>query len=523
MAGITVYDVLRLAMPPGTELIAGAAGMSHQVTWVATLRATPPIFADVRGGELVLLAVESAQAIDPRLTLATMLRRLAQAPVAGVAALGSISAQDKEAADQTGLPLLLLPTDSDLRDLERETKRLITDFEAQLERRGAQLYNILTQRSLEPDSELALLQTLIEHTGQSVACYAANGDLRLQLAHGPAQLALQSLRPTNAGEQALLNQQIWIVPIATGGDTQRGFPTGYLAIAGTRLDAWDRLAVQQGATALALVAARNQAVLAVEERLRGDFLAAVLAGQPGDPVVLMQRGQELGYDLKQPHVALLVSLERNTSSATLSRIISSMQSELGRRSIAAPLLRRETSVLCMLPLGSNGSRPRDIADALHERLRSDYPGAMVALGNPAQSVIEWSRSFKEAEQALVLGQQLFGAERVLAFSDLGVYRLMVLLRESPELWTFYRETLVALVEYDRKQQGELLKTLEAYFNHLGNLRATSEALHVHRNTLLYRLERIEQISGLDLSNAEEHFALWLALRAHRVLRTLEQE
>jgi purine catabolism regulator len=91
------------------------------------------------------------------------------------------------------------------------------------------------------------------------------------------------------------------------------------------------------------------------------------------------------------------------------------------------------------------------------------------------------------------------------------------------MWSFYRETLADLVAYDKKQAGELLKTLDAYFNHLGNLRATSDALHVHRNTLLYRLERIEQISKLDLSNAEAYFSLWLALQAHRVLSSAESE
>jgi PucR family transcriptional regulator, purine catabolism regulatory protein len=129
---------------------------------------------------------------------------------------------------------------------------------------------------------------------------------------------------------------------------------------------------------------------------------------------------------------------------------------------------------------------------------------------------------EEAEQAMLLGRQLFGTGRVLAFSDLGVYRLLVRLRETPELWTFYRETLSRLADYDQRQQSDLIKTLDAYFNHLGNLRATSEALHVHRNTLLYRLERIKEISGMDLDNADEHFALWLALRAHRVLSTLDE-
>ena len=95
------------------------------------------------------------------------------------------------------------------------------------------------------------------------------------------------------------------------------------------------------------------------------------------------------------------------------------------------------------------------------------------------------------------------------------------LRESPELEEFYRATLAALADYDRRQEGELLKTLEAFFANLDNLARTAAALHIHRNTLLYRLGRIAEISGLDLDDPEERLALWLALKAHRVLRALD--
>lgn len=498
--------------------------MTHQVTWVATLRATLPAFAGLRGGELALLSVEAVQALDPRLTLATLVRRLAQAPVSAVALVGTVGSTDVKAAESARLPLLQLPDESDLREVEREVARLISDYEAQLERRGAQLYNLLTRRSLEEGGEAGLIELLADRTGQTVACYAANGELRIQRGQGQGKVALQALRPSARGDNSLLNQQIWVEPIGTS-----DYPSGYLALAGSKLDAWDRLAAAQGAAALALEFAKEQAVQAAEERLRGDFLSTILSGPPADPEALLQRGQELGYDLKQPSVALLCNLE-HASSAVLSRISSSLQSELARRSLAAPLLRRESAVLCMLPLGATGTGSRELAEALRERLTLaealrerltvDYPGIMLALGTPAPTLADWTRSLREAEQALLLGMQLFDADRVLAFGDLGVYRLLVLLRDAPEMWSFYRETLAQLVAYDNKdnkQPGELLKTLDAYFNHLGNLRATSESLHVHRNTLLYRLERIEQISGMDLSDPDHHFALWLALRAHRVL------
>jgi purine catabolism regulator len=511
MASVTVYDILRLALPPGTRIVAGAASVAHQVTWVAAQRATLPIFADLRGGELALLSVEAAQALDPRLTLATLVRRLAQAPVSAVATLGDVQPEDIQAAEEAKLPLLSLPEHSDLREVEREVARLISDYEAQLERRGAQLYNLLTQQSIEGVGPQGLLELLEEHTGQSVGYYASNGELRIVLAHGQGKTALQSLRPEAPGDSSLLNQHIWVEIIGTP-----SYPSGFLALAGPRLDAWDRLAAKQGAAALALEFAKEQAVQAAEERLRGDFLSTVLSGPPADPAALIQRGQELGYDLKQHYLALLCYLE-NASGAVLSRVLSTIQNELNRRGIAAPLLRRESAILCMLPLAPNTPDPRELAETLRERLLIDYPGIAISLGTPAKSLTEWTNTLREAEQALHLGHQIFGSDRVLAFSDLGVYRLLVLLRDAPEMWSFYRETLADLVAYDQKQGGELLKTLDEYFRHLGNLRATSEALHVHRNTLLYRLERIEQISKHNLGNSEEHFALWLALQAHRVL------
>src|SRR5215210_2048274 len=99
MPPISVRDVLRLALPPGTLVAAGAAGLAHQVTWVTTPRATLPAFVNLRGGELALIPVAAAQALDERLTLASLIERLAHVPVAAIGAIGDISDQARAAAD----------------------------------------------------------------------------------------------------------------------------------------------------------------------------------------------------------------------------------------------------------------------------------------------------------------------------------------------------------------------------------------------------------------------------------------
>ena len=520
MAPITVHDVLRLALPPGTSVAAGASVMQRQVTWVVSPRATLPVFANLRGGELALVSLAAVQALDERLSLASLVERLAAVPIAAIAAVGEIAEAGRTAAEAARMPLLSLPSGADLREVEREVQRLIGDYEAQVERRAAQLGNLLNQRSLAGAGIQGLLDTLGERIGRGVASYTAAGELRAMRARGPARVALQTLRPTAAGAMAHLGQSAWVQALGSGDVSGRSY--GFLAVAGEALDEWDRLAAQQGATALALELAKEQAVLATEERLRGDFVQTVLAGPPADSEALFRRGQELGYDLRQPHVAMLCSVGRPDEPAA-ARAASAVGAALSALNLNAPTMRRADGLLCYLPLNGRGLRPRELAEQIRGRLAGDPPNLTLAIGKEAPSVAGWPRSLREAEQALLLGRQLLDTGRVLDFGDLGVYRLLVLLRETPELWEFYRANLTALSDYDQKQGAELLKTIEAFFANLGNLARTAEALHVHRNTLLYRLERIGAISGLNLDDAEDRLALWLSLKAHRVLQTLDAD
>ena len=76
MAPVTVRNVLRLALPPGTTVVAGTSGLNNQVTWVASQRATPPVFANLRGGELALVSVAGVQAMDEQINLATLIAQV---------------------------------------------------------------------------------------------------------------------------------------------------------------------------------------------------------------------------------------------------------------------------------------------------------------------------------------------------------------------------------------------------------------------------------------------------------------
>ena len=107
----------------------------------------------------------------------------------------------------------------------------------------------------------------------------------------------------------------------------------------------------------------------------------------------------------------------------------------------------------------------------------------------------------------------------LAFEATGSYRLLLsAMSDDPaELERFFAETVAPLVAYDEQYETELVTTVEAYLDNDGNVTPTAETLFTHRHTVRYRLERVRELCGHDLSSTEGREKLGLGLKAMRVL------
>jgi DNA-binding PucR family transcriptional regulator len=108
---------------------------------------------------------------------------------------------------------------------------------------------------------------------------------------------------------------------------------------------------------------------------------------------------------------------------------------------------------------------------------------------------------------------------LLAFEDTGSYRLLLpAMSEDPaELERFYGETVAPLAAYDEQYETDLVATIEAYLDNDGNVTPTAKRLFTHRHTVRYRLERVRELSGHDMSSTEGREKLGLGLKAMRVL------
>jgi purine catabolism regulator len=264
----------------------------------------------------------------------------------------------------------------------------------------------------------------------------------------------------------------------------------------------------------ALALARRRDLAGVERRLRTEALDALLAGAYGDPAQMARRAAELGHDLSLPHAAFVVDLDAGPADE---RVVTAA---LGEEVPKAWVRAHGGEVAALLPLdeGADGTALAALASRLEERLTRAIGAAAwsAGLGRPLTGPSEARRSYGEARDAARLGRRVLGLGRVARPADLGVYRLLLQLRAGGELDEFTRTTLGPLLA-DRRSSQALMETLEVFFACNGNLSAAARQLHLHRNSLIYRLNRARELLGHDLEDPELRLSLQLALKARRVL------
>ena len=127
------------------------------------------------------------------------------------------------------------------------------------------------------------------------------------------------------------------------------------------------------------------------------------------------------------------------------------------------------------------------------------------------------RALEEAE--LVLKVSATGAVPEGGVGE-STYRLLfhVLASRPEEIESFYEDTVASLVGYDEQYSTDLIGTLESYLAHDCNMNQTAAAIHAHRHTVSYRLERIRELTGLDPSRSEDRERLGLGLKAYRIIK-----
>ena len=140
----------------------------------------------------------------------------------------------------------------------------------------------------------------------------------------------------------------------------------------------------------------------------------------------------------------------------------------------------------------------------------------IGVGRAYKGLEDVNKSFSDALKTIRTGKVLTD-KRVLTYDELGIFKILCQDFLTEELEDFYNGTLKPLADYDKKKSTELVKTLESYFEHNGNLKKMSDALYTHYNTILYRINRINEITGMNLDDPNDRLNLEIALKIKELL------
>jgi sugar diacid utilization regulator len=265
----------------------------------------------------------------------------------------------------------------------------------------------------------------------------------------------------------------------------------------------------------------------VSESAATDFLRAVLDRELTDRQELLARAKELSLELEGGASMIVARAypQAPTDEGWRGRVRA--VAERGARAVAsrsiAALSEREgvvgAEVLLLVPGGEETTAAR-AAEAVLREMEAGLAGYTFAIGRSrlAGDAVELPRAASEALLAANVAQgSADGA--ALAFEQTGAYRLLLsAMSENPsELQRFYAETVEPLVAYDEQYETDLVGTLEAFLEADANVAGTAQRLFTHRHTIYYRLERIRELSGHDVSSSDGREKLSLGLKAMRVL------
>jgi sugar diacid utilization regulator len=303
-----------------------------------------------------------------------------------------------------------------------------------------------------------------------------------------------------------------------------GMPVGELRV---RARSGSELSASLGRALAALTALEleraSQPDRASEEAV-ARFLRDLFQRRVTDRENIVARGKELGADLTDGAGVLVARAHALAPTdgdwrARLAATAGRGARRSARSALVGWLELNEARELAVLVPGADVELMRRVLGAVAGELSGGLSGFQTAVAS-SRTVADPVDLHRAAAEAVLTANvaEARGVE-TLTFEETGSYRLLLTaISEDPsELQRFFDETVAPLISYDEQYETELVRTLDTFLDEDANVARTAERLFTHRHTIRYRLERVRELTGLDVASTEGRERLGLGLKAMRVL------
>ena len=502
---VTVRDLMGNPGMP-LRLLAGEDHAAQPIRWVHASELEDPT-PWLKGGE-VILTTGMGIGTTPAKQRAYV-KRLAGAGVAGLGfGLGFTHEKTPKAlvtaAEASGLPLFEVPYPVPFIAITEAIFTRVVAEQYDTLQRAVDAEHVLTRAVMEGKGVEGIAASLagvikgwallLDLHGMPLAATGRAASLRVDAVWGE----LRDSRPEATSFSVTLvdrGHHIWVQPVGAQGRVE-----AFLAVGKPEQPSqFDRIVAGHALSLFAIELAKSRAVADAQRRLQGDFFDELGRGE----IPQADAGRGLArFGFARDASVVVIAIEGGEPEA-LARMITDDRSRAGGGFLVSA---HADGVHLLLP----ADPPVELSALLDDA--GTRSGAELRAGRgSAVPPDQVARSLREARYALQVCR-IEGWTQA-GFEDLGTYRLLLSMAEPDALRAFADSMLGPLDAYDRDHNGELLVSLEAFLEHNARWETAAAQLYVHRHTLRYRMRKVEELSGRDLSSSFDRMEFWLALRA----------
>jgi len=310
-----------------------------------------------------------------------------------------------------------------------------------------------------------------------------------------------------------------IIPVAYSNDIY-----GYFVVWETmrKLESIDYIALENAATTAALERVKTRQLEEARDRMREDFFDDLIAGKIVSINALKSLAKIHGMNPDVPYVVAVLNLDE-AGPNELKRFADIAADSARRTQHKVQSIVRQTHLMMFIELELDQQTRAEVyissfltlldSELSHQSSKS----YQIGVSNVCQEFSSIGKSAFVALDVIKLSRRITQQHRIHYFKDLIGYYLLDTSNEKGRMREFLNVMLAPLLSSDREADSELLMTLEAFFNANENLSEAAKAMYIHRNTFIYRLEKIKKLLNTDLTDAETNFNLQLALHIRRIV------
>ncbi len=561
----TVSRLLEINAICGIKLVAGEKAIKNIIS-STNIMDNPDTFDWLLPGDFVITTGYVFK--DDREFQERVIRELAENNCAALAIkagkyFGEIPREMIISANQSNLPLLELPRKYSLSQIGNIVNKEIFRVQDGLLQKTLDIHERLTELALSGGRlpEIAKLSAsivnnplIIVDNKWNLRAYAEHDDNPYPLKDFLNLSRRQKIFPLNfikgvpndvasfkrsikrkydIGERSIICR---IMPMAAGKELH-----GYLVVWETvnKMTKLDYIALEQASTVAVLDQIKAKEIEEAKHQIRRDFFDDLLTGKIESTSGLNSLAELHGMDTSKNYVCMVVRINTNNIEESTDIILNKRRlrnlmdtilriaEDVARdKKINIVSIYRGNQVILFLPMKARENPKiarefsKEYGNKFYRSVKKILPNIdiHIGIGKLYDSILKLDFSFAEAQEIINMAKRLDRKNRVLHFEDFIIYHLLESATSPRELESFYNNTVAELVQYDMDNQTNLVETLEEYFAHQGNVSEASKELFIHRNTLIYRLDKIRSILKTDLRDAEEALEIQLGLKAMQLLR-----